>query len=111
MRRLVNRGVALLGRCFGRDDWALYTAFARPRAHVTTLGAVTEAVKRRRDEPDPHRDDASRFQELDELYERMDEARKERLDDDVAFFVSRRAFSAEQVRFLRYRLLLSLIHI
>jgi hypothetical protein len=35
----------------------------------------------------------------------MDEARKERLDDDVAFFVSRRALSDEQVRFLRYRLL------
>ena len=121
MRRLVNQGVALLGRCFGRDDWALYTAFARPRAHVTTLGAVTEAVKRRRDEPDPHRDDASRFRELDDLYENMDLEQRQKLDDDVAFLVSRAfsadhqvstsirrypsTISAEQVSFLRYRLL------
>ena len=122
-RRLVNQGITLLGRCFGRDDMALYTAF-RPRAtrgFVTTRGAVTEAVKRRREEPDPHSDDASRFRELDDLYENMDLEQRQKLDDDVAFLVSRAfsadhqvstsirrypsTISAEQVSFLRYRLL------
>ena len=114
-RRLVNLALALLGRCFGGDeDLALYTAFERPRApfesgrgFVTTPGAVTEAAKRRREEPDPHRDDESRFGELDNLYAGLGGDAKRKLDEDVAFFCSCRAggVSEEQVRFLRYRLL------
>ena len=114
LRRVVNQGVALLGRCFGRDDWALYTAFKRPRAHfesgrgfVTVPGSVSEAAKRRREEPDPHRDDVSRFPQLDGLYDGLDGDAKRKLNEDVVFFCSLRAggFSQQQVRLLRYRLL------
>jgi hypothetical protein len=102
----VNQGVALLGRCLGRDDWALYTAF-EGRGFVTVRGAVTEAAKRRREEHDPHRDDESRFRDLDVLYDGLDGDTKRKLDEDVDFFCSLRTdgFSQEQVRFLRYRLL------
>uniref|UniRef100_A0A6U0C0E1 Uncharacterized protein n=1 Tax=Micromonas pusilla TaxID=38833 RepID=A0A6U0C0E1_MICPS len=114
LRRVVNQGVALLGRCFGRDDWALYTAFERPRAHfesgrgfVTVRGSVSEAAKRRREEPDPHRDDVSRFPQLDGLYDGLDGDAKRKLNEDVDFFCSLRTggFSQQQVRLLRYRLL------
>jgi len=112
-RRLVNLALALLGRCFGGDeDLALYTAFERPRApfesgrgFVTTPGAVTEAAKRRREEPDPHRDDESRFRQLDNLYAGLGGDAKRKLDEDVAFFCRAGGVSEEQVRFLRYRLL------
>ena len=114
LRRVVNQGVALLGRCFGRDDWELYTAFKRPRAHfesgrgfVTVRGAVSEAAKRRREEPDPHRDDVSRFSQLDDLYDGLDGDAQRKLNEDVDFFCSLRSggFSQPQVRLLRYRLL------